>query len=417
MVYQRILKDGINVFSGKLSSTIFGLLIFIILTRILSVEEMGKYTLIFMVVSFALSIGLNWSDNSLARFGREEYVKTKKVNHTYWARMIFYLPIMILFIAVFLLFRDTLTSYIGIDNSFIILLISIFILQSLMNTLIYIFQAIDLLRNSALVTLLQKLVYLLCLSFIYFGFLDASISLIIIFLNLSLLITVAFFLFRFDLSVISPIHFDKNQAIRIWNFSWPQFIGFSGLFTIQYIDTFVIKHYLTIEDVGIYSISYKGFEVLVGLLAIANMIFLPLITEFRTKKQKKIIYRLFKKIPLAAAVWFGISILIILSSKFIIPAVFSSKYAASIHPFNILVFGTFLTFVNILLEPLFNSFDKTLYLQLTNIAMALCNVFLDFLFVPVYGISGAATATLFSFGFCLTLRIAIILKLKNTLFN
>ena len=78
MEYKRIFKDGSNLLVGRIGTVILGFINLMILTRILTIEEMGTYSLFLMVVNLALILGLNWSSTSIVRYGREEYIKDAK---------------------------------------------------------------------------------------------------------------------------------------------------------------------------------------------------------------------------------------------------------------------------------------------------------------------------------------------------
>ena len=126
MEYKRILKDGSNLLFGRIGTIIIGLINLMILSRILTTEEMGKYSLFLMVVNLALVLGLNWSDASIVRHGREEFVKHKKINQSFWARFYLFFPMMIVFTIFFIIFSKQISNYIGIERGLIIFVIGMF---------------------------------------------------------------------------------------------------------------------------------------------------------------------------------------------------------------------------------------------------------------------------------------------------
>jgi O-antigen/teichoic acid export membrane protein len=122
MEYKRIFKDGIHLLAGKIGTAIIGLVRLMILARMLTTEEMGKYSLFLMIVNVALIAGLNWSDSSIVRHGREEHTFNKKINKSFWARMYIFIPVIILISIILTIFRKQITSYIGIEPKLIFLL-------------------------------------------------------------------------------------------------------------------------------------------------------------------------------------------------------------------------------------------------------------------------------------------------------
>lgn len=414
MEYKRILKDGIHLFAGKLGTVAISIIDLMLLARILTTEQMGKYSLFLMIVNLALIIGLNWSDASVVRHGREEYVKSRKINRSFWARMYIFIPVIVLFTVIFVIFSNQIASYIGIDPHLIVLLIIMFILNGLMNFITSVYQSINRMKKSAYVPFLQKLFYLFCLALVALNIFKANLTIILIFINLSFLLSIIFNIVGFNFQKISPYHFSKAYFKKIWNYSWPQLIGFPGLYIVNYIDLFVIKKYLALSDVGVYSMAYNGFTNICAFVMIIYTVFMPLIVEYRAKKRFNMIKNYTKKIPIFAGIWIVLVLIGVLMADYIIPLIFSAKYTASIPSFKILLVASIFYFVSICLLPLINAFDLILFSQVFNLIKALVNIAGDFILVPKMGIVGAAYSTAASFLIGMLLSITLI-RLKRKL--
>jgi O-antigen/teichoic acid export membrane protein len=368
-----------------------------ILARILTTEQMGKYSLFLMIVNMALIVGLNWSDTSVVRHGREEYVQSKKINKSFWARMWLFVPVIIIFILIFIIFSKPITQYIGVESKVIMLLIGLFVLNGLLNFICSIYQSSDQMKKSAYVHLTQKIFYLLCLSLIFFNVFKASLIVVFTIINVSFLLAIILNIITFDFKRIKPYTFSKEHFKRIWSYSWPQLIGFSGLYIVNYIDLFIIKKYMTLQDVGIYSVAYSAFTNITAFIMIVYTVTMPLIVEYKTTKRFQMIKNHIKKTPLFVGLWVVMVILGLTLSKYVIPLIFSSKYTSSIPSFNILLIATIFYFISIYLLPLVNAFDLILYSQIFNLIKAGVNIAGDFILVPKIGIIGAAYATLASY--------------------
>lgn len=408
MDYKRIFKDGIHLLAGKIGTAVIGLVLLMILARVLTTEEMGKYSLFLMIVNLALVVGLNWSDSSVVRHGREEHVKSNKINKSFWARMYLFIPIIILISLIFLIFKNKITEYIGINPKFIFLLIFIFILNGLLNFINYIYQSTDQMKKSAYVLLSQKAIFLISLGIIMMTSVSSNLTLVLLLINLSFLLALIINLFFFNYEKIKPYTFDKKYFKKIWNYSWPQLIGFPGLYIVSYIDIFVIKKYMTLHDVGIYSMAYNGFTVITGMLMIYYTIFFPLIVEYKTKKQTQKIKDYIKNIPGHISIWIFLVIIGLFFSEFIITTIFSTKYVESIAPFNALLIASIFYFASISLLPIVNAFDLIIYSQIFNLIKAGVNITADFILVPKLGIIGAAYGTIISYAVGLMLTILLI---------
>jgi len=406
-------KDGIHLFSGQVGTVIVSIASLMILSRILTTEQMGKYSLFLMIVNLALIVGLNWSDSSVVRHGREEYVNTKKINQSFWARMYLFVPVIIVFVLLFALFNKQITAYIGISSNLIILLVVLFVLNGLLNFITYIYQSTDRMKKSAYVLLLQKIFYLACLALLFLNIFKTSLTLVFILINISFLLAVIINLITFDFSKIRPYTFNKEYFKKIWAYSWPQFIGFPGIYIINYVDLFVIKKYMTLSDVGVYNIAYSAFLNVAAFTMIIYVVTMPLIVEYRTKKKFGMIKKHIQKTPLAIFLWAVLAIIGLFISKYIIPLIFSSKYTGSVPSFNILLIASIFYFGAIYLLPIVNAFDLILYSQIFNLIRAGVNIAGDFLLVPKIGIIGAAYATLASYFVGLTLTIMLLVYKKK----
>lgn len=405
MEYKRILKDGTHLLIGKAATAAITLIQLMILARILTTEEMGKYSLVLMTVNLALLIGFNWSDASIVRHGREEYINTKKINQSFWARMYLFLPIMAIFIILFAALNRQVTEYLGMERNAIITIIIMFILNAVLNFIMYIFQSMDQMKKSAYVLFYQKAFYLAFLGLILLNIIQTNLSNILIIINISFLISIIINIYLLDFHTVRPYAFNKDYFRKIWSYSWPQLLGFPGIYIINYIDIFVIKKYMTLADVGTYSLAYNIFMNLCNFIMIIHIVMFPAIVEYRTRKNGDAIHKYLKKIPLLSIIWLACVIFGIGISSFVIPALFSAKYAASALPLNILLIASVFYFISVCVMPIINAFDYLLAFQVINLIRAGVNIILDFSLVPKLGIMGAAYGTLATYfvGFLLTI--------------
>lgn len=417
MEYKRILKDGIHLLAGKIGTSAIGLIVLMILARILTTEEMGKYSLFLMIVNLALIIGLNWSDSSIVRHGREEHVISKKINRSFWARMYLFIPIIILISILLLTFSKKITEYIGIEPKLILLIVAIFVLNGLLNFINYIYQSTDEMKKSAYVLFSQKAIFLISLGVVMLTPFRTNLTLVLSLISLSFLLAVILNSLFFNYKKIIPYKFDKKYFMKIWKYSWPQLIGFPGLYVVNYIDIYVIKKYMTLHDVGTYSMAYSGFTVITGVLMVFYTIFFPLIVEYKTKKQKNKIKNYVKNIPLYTGAWIFLVIIGLIFSEIAITTIFSAKYTESIPAFNILLIASIIYFISITLLPLVNAFDLILYSQIFNLIKAITNIIADFILVPKMGIVGAAYGTTIAYAVGLILTISLVYLNKKKIFG
>jgi lipopolysaccharide exporter len=408
MEYRRIFRDGAHLLAGRVGTMLIGVLDLMLLARILSTEEMGKYSLFLMVVNLALIVGLNWSDSSVVRHGREEFTQRKSISQSFWARMYLFIPIIIIISLLLLAFGRQITDYVGIEPGLIYIVITMFALNGLLNFVNSVYQSTDRMKKSAYVQLSQKAIYMLCLGFLFLGYFRADLTIVLILINVSFLLALALNLVFFDFSKIFPYTFHKEYFKRIWSYSWPQLVGFPGLYIVNYIDLFVIKKYMTLRDVGVYSVAYNTFMNISMIIMILYTVFFPIIVEYKTKGRYDLIRKYLGKIPLFTGAWVVIVLVGILISGYALPLIFSAKYAESVPSFNILLVASVFYFVSIVLLPVVNAFDLILYSQIINLVKAIVNIVADFFLVTKIGIIGAAYGTLVSYAIGLVLTLLIL---------
>jgi O-antigen/teichoic acid export membrane protein len=412
MELKRVFKDSLHLAAGKIGTVVISLVNMIILARILTTDQMGVYSLFLMIVNLALIVGLNWSETSVVRHGREEYINSKKINQSFWARIYIFVPVVIAISLIMLIFSRQITAYVGVDQGLIWTLILMFFLNGVLNLVTRIYQSTDQMKKSAYMMLLQKVFYLMCLGLLFLNIFKTSLTMTIILINVSFLLAILVNVFTFDFSKIMPYTFNKEYFKKIWSYSWPQLIGFPGLYIINYIDLFVIKKYMTLHDVGVYNVAYSGFTNITMLLMIVYTVFMPLIVEYKTTKKYHLIKEHLRKTPIFVMTWVGLVIVGVLASPYVIPLIFSEKYVEAIPAFNVLLIASIFYFASIYLMPIVNAFDLILYSQIFNLVKAGVNIAGDFILVPRIGIIGAAWGTLASYVVGLMLTI-ILLRIKR----
>ena len=183
----------------------------------------------------------------------------------------------------------------------------------------------------------------------------------------------------------------------LW-FSLPLvFTGIGGMF-ISYFDTLMLTYFSTLEIVGIYNIVYPT-AILIALVAssIGNIL-MPVISELWSLNRKKEIQNAFHIIyKYLAMLLFPLIFTLIVLSEYLLGLFFGSEYVSGALAFNVLLFGALFKMIftlnNKSLIGLGDS-RKTLEMYILG---AICNVGLNLVFIPLFGLIGAAVATSISF--------------------
>lgn len=410
MSYKRIAKDGAYLTSSNIGTLLIGLANMAILTRYLKVEDMGRYSLLMMFVNVFLMFAINWQAPAFSRYGREEYVKTKKINNTFWAGFhLVKIPSLVI-LSFIILFHNSIMDYLKVDMSIILLIIPISIFSGGLILFMAIFKSINHFKRLAISTFSSKFIYFLGLAVLYFWTKESGLLWALLVFNFSYGVVLLINYIFIDKSLFSPKQLNSNYLKKVWHFSWPHLIGLTGVQIIQYIDLIVIKHYLNLEFVAIYAVAYSGFSIICAIMQTINTLFEPLIVEFKTLGRIKEIRRYFYLAIIFSVFYPFVIFLGRIVTPFIFPLIFSVNYIESIPPFIILLFATQFFLINRFMIPLINAFDLVKYYQLNNILTAILNILLDYILIRQSGIMGAAYATLFSFMFSFSITSFIIYK-------
>lgn len=207
--------------------------------------------------------------------------------------------------------------------------------------------------------------------------------------------------------------FNKNTAKQILRDSWP--LLFVSVFALIYsrFDQIMIKHMINQTAVGFYDVAVRVAEVWYFIPGLITASLIPAIVN--AKKINEVIYkkRLKDLLLLIFIISLTISIPIFLLAKPIINIFFGSAYLPAISVLQIYVWaGIGIAIAEVVNQYLITeNFTKILFTS-SCIGMIL-NLILNFIFIPIYGINGAAIATLVSYS-SLPLTVWTILKIRKT---
>jgi len=190
--------------------------------------------------------------------------------------------------------------------------------------------------------------------------------------------------------------FDSKLVKPLLSSAWPMVL--SGATTILYmrVDQVMIKNMLDAHQLGLYSAASKVYEGWIIVPYIICMSLMPAIVKLKAINQYQYevnISRLY-----AFVFWPGILIAIITTfvDDWVIQIIFGDAFQGSGHVLSILMWTAgfaSLGFVSARYLSVENLERKIVYR--TTLAL-LINIFLNWLFLPLYGIEGAAISTLIS---------------------
>ena len=337
--------------------------------RYLGPSNYGKVTLVLSAISLLYLFGLSWLRTSFMRFGKEEFVNTGRLRKTTANFLVNNVYSFIIISIVFYVFRDSIFDFLEIQHSFAYWII-------LLGCLIVFFKnfVFELLKVIRLIKLQAFLHRLATKMFILFGMLlfvfhilEINVNYVIAIYLLSDIIIIIIGFYFIKPKYLFPLVFDKGMIKTIYFYSFPLIFSSWSAYVIDWIDTYVIKFFMNLEDVGIYQASYKIFKTLksfwsVGIVTVTQ----PIIMVFRTNNQINKIKNFYIKrlIPQVSFLGMILISLIILFTDFGLNLLYGSEFSQSILPFKILIASQNFTIISSMLTAILLSFDMTKFLSI-----------------------------------------------------
>ena len=188
-----------------------------------------------------------------------------------------------------------------------------------------------------------------------------------------------------------------NTAKIILKDSWPMILsGFATLLLLR-IDQIIIKEMLDTEAVGQYAAAAKLAEAWFFVPMIITSSLFPAIINAKKLSQKIYHRRLLKLYSLIAWVAIAIALVMTFLGDWLIITLYGTSYREASQSLVILAWAGVFVFLGNASKKWF-LVENLQHLLLLRVCIgATSNVFLNFLLIPIYGIRGAATATLISY--------------------
>ncbi len=390
--FQKYFKNTGWMFLSKFGTMIFSFVATIYVVRYLQPVQYGSlnYAISFVgIFSFLSSLGI---ENILYR----DLVKSPEKQNEYFGT-----AFTLRMCGALLAFLSVLTSFLFLDNTLrnrlvIIVVASGFFFQPFA-VMAYYFQAKAISKSIAISGFFA--VISLSLLKVIFVFLKADI----IIFSLIFLLEPVFFAIAYGLSYyrygnrISNWRFDKNVAKSMLTASWP--LMFSSAFVVVYsrIDQVMLKSFFNEYTVGIYSVAAQLSEywyfIPIGIItSLVPAIVNGKITSSEVyKKRAKWLAIYIVGLTVSAAT------LMTFFAKPIIILIYGEGYITAAPVLRIYIWGGVGMSLGMVANQLLIVENKTKIFFLSNMISMICNVVLNLILIPRFGMNGAAFSTLVSY--------------------
>lgn len=390
-------KDGTIYSIGNIFNKTLQILMIPFFARVLSTEDFGMVemaTIAATVVNCSIALEIH---QAISRFIPTASEKKRKIYMS--TAVIFSIFVYILFIITTLFFWKDI-SYMLFSRQIkysmfvvmVAMVVSTYLFTFLNNQLRWLLMA----KKNVICNMLSSFVNILVSSILILYFQIGVVGLLlgIIVGNISAAMLSAFYGRRYI-----GLVFEYNALCEMLSFSYPASISSVGVILGNFIDRIFIKNYMTLSALGVYSMGYKIAGVCSILISGIQGGLMPLIYRYyESDSTKKDIDTIFRGVIL---IFLFIFLSIGFFSKEIVNIFLGPAFSDSAIITPLLALATIMSSLYVF-APGIHIAQKSKIIAGINITIAIINIVLNYLMIPIWGMTGAAVASLIrAFLFCL----------------
>jgi len=383
------------VYGGfSLATTLFGLLSLPVLTSFLKPSEYGVLGLALAILSFIVPL------NTLSNEQNVQVTRTK-ANSEYYNK-----------------FWDTLCSisFLTFFFTLTIISLSIYVFQ-LPHTLLLIpilafSRSLRLLKQAEFIVIGKEFLYgfstlmISMLSFLvsflifYFYMADANV-------RIASLIFAEILVVVFVLKMRFSFLFDFTLFKNVWHFGWPLIIATFPAWLINESSRFFLLNHYSLEVVGLYTLAFQISIIYLQFNTVLGNTFVKQIFDDISAAFKPIFILKITSIQIICALAFVITINYL--GVYILP----ESYLSALPIANILILGVLFQSFGLLPTYYLSYHNKNKFRLYALSGAAAISIILNFFLIPIYGITGAAAAFVFSMFLYAFLMFVFVFYLNN----
>ena len=368
----------------------------IFLSKSLTIEDFGLFYSVSAFVGLFTIVRYIGLDRALVKFIPEFLIKREnnKIKSSVILVLIVQSITILTFTAFIFIFHDTISaSLFRSDKAGIVLiLMTLSFLPSMFFTVFQsVFQGYQKLKTYAIVEPVRiSLTFIFSLLFIRFGVMGVALA----YISASI-VTSIIFLFCFSKLGITntKINMSTDLTKKLFRFSIPVFMSSIALIIINYTDTLIITFFRTLEEVALYQVALPTTQLLLVFSSAIAAVILPLTSHLYSNKRLTEIERGIRVISVMLLfILLPFVILLYSFPEIVIQILFSREFLPAVNTIKILsismIFYSFFVVFQTTLDGIGRPFINTKIM----FAMALSNIIMNLLLVPVLGIMGSAIA-------------------------
>jgi len=389
-------KDSLITFITRVLSLIFGLGTSVIIARVLGPEGKGIYALaILLPATLIMFCNFGIAQASVFYIGKKKY----SVEEIFGNNIIFsfLLTIFTLLIGLIITFFFANSLFPNVAKGYFLLALFLLPLNFFLSFVNYILLGLQKIKEFNFIRILQNFMFLILIILFLLG-LNLGLKAVIVANILSCFFGTIFLFFLARKIIGSPsLHFNKSYFKDAFYYGTKIYLGNIIQFFHYRIDMFLINIFLNPIAVGFYSVAVVISEGIWLVSQSAGTVLFPRVSSETDKKRlKEFTPAVCRNVLFITALG---SILLFFLSRWLIILLYSEKFLDSVLPFQILLIGTVtISGWRILVNDLYGRGRPELNIYISLFSVIL-NIILNVIWIPEYGIAGAAWATSISYTF------------------
>lgn len=388
---QTVAKNTFWLFFGEIISRLLKMALVVYVARVLGTENWGIFS---YAITFA-AFFMMFSDIGLSPLLTKEVSQNPERREQYLSTA-FFIKIALLSISLILIVSVApLFIKFAQAKSLLVFIAFLFLFDALQEFGFSLNRALEKMEREAIIKIINNF----STALLGFWFLKISPSVYSLALAYAISSGIGFIFVLWTLKSYTKnllSHFTKSLVRPILISAWPfTLLGLLGAIMLN-TDILMIGWWKQASDVGFYSAGQRPiqfFYIFSNMFATAMF---PTFSRFAKKETLKFRLSLEKSLASIFLIAFPLAAGGIILSNEIIILLFGQQYIPSAEIFKILMITILITFPAALLNGAILAYDKQKKFINFMAIGALSNVLLNYLFIPIYGINGAAFATLIS---------------------
>jgi len=385
---RRITANFASLLSSQIISKLLQFVIFVYLAKTLGKEDFGIFSLgLALAFLFVIIADFGLSTLIIREVSRDKKSASKYLSNSIMIKL---LLSAITFVSAYLFF--SIVGYSEEVRIIVYIMLGFTLLQSFTDLHYAIFRAFERMHYDAFIKILRMLILVGVIFYLIknnYGLLASSLA----FVGTEIFVLIIAFIITYTRFIKVSFEFDYIFSKRLLKKSslFCLSLVFSNLYL--YIDVIMLSKMGSIEEVGIYS---AATNIVIALIFIprmyANSIY-PVLSRFYVTSKKSLRFAYEKSLKYMSILGIPVAFGIYALSEKITLFLYGEEYSKSIVVLSILAIFLLLKFISPVSGLILISINKQKSRLFSQGIAAVINILLNFVLIPLYGIIGAAVAT------------------------